>query len=109
VSPRGRERYRLPLGVETTDVDAYIEAWRALGRPLADAVGGVLHSYDPNVAIHVDGHIWTVPVRVAQRLVDRLYPGGRVSPPPPDHNDTPNRRKRVPRAGTPHNRRKASR
>lgn len=108
-----RPRYTLPSREETADVALYAKSWRELGKPLAEAMGGTLHSFDPDLAIWVEGHLLIVPVVVAKRLLARLGPAPAiptaVTAAEAPIDATPNRRRQVSRAGSPHARRKATR
>ena len=43
-------QYKLPSGVVTTDVDKYVDGWRAVAAPIEQAMQLVLTGFDPTLS-----------------------------------------------------------
>lgn len=67
-----QEWFLLPSGSTTQNTKEYVRAWRAIGYPAAEAIGGKLHSFDPNIAIAVDNTLEIMGPKVAMFLAELM-------------------------------------
>jgi hypothetical protein len=68
------ESRNLPNGETTTDVDAYVAAWREYAAPILRLTGGRLYAFDPAITIEVGDRLMDIEPEILDALAKAQTP-----------------------------------
>lgn len=63
--------YRLPDGVETSDLDVYLSEWDKLGNSLSEIIGERIIGLDPGFTFRYGYNYVDIPAGIAIRIVEK--------------------------------------